>query len=147
TLVGITSPEFFGETLRSDPPAIFMPLSMEATLHPEASLVRSWNEHWLFAIGRLRPGFQPAQVQVRVNSELRQWLSDNYVADRYGSDPYLADRYTKEIPKQHIMVMPAAGGVATLRDENKGTLALLMALSSLVLLLACSNIANLLLAR
>ena len=147
TVVGITPPEFFGETLRSDPPAIFMPLSMEATLHPEASLVKHWNEYWLFAIGRLRPGIQPAQVQVRVSAELRQWLSDNYVADRYSSDPYIAGRYIKEIPKQHIVVMPAARGVATLRDENKGALALLMALSSLVLLLACSNIANLLLAR
>jgi len=147
TLIGIAAPGFYGDTLRSDPPDIWMPLNMEAAMNPQFSLLNQWNEYWLYAIGRLRPDAQPARVQAHVTAELRQWLTENYVADRYHSDPYITGRYTKDIPKQHIVVIPAAGGVAYTRDSNREPLALLMAVSALVLLIACANIANLLLAR
>lgn len=147
TVAGITPPEFFGDTLRSDPPDIYMSLAMEAMLHPEASLLEHWNEYWLYAIGRLRSGAQPAQVQAHVTAELQQWLRENYVADRFNSDAYLAARYTKDIGKQYIRVIPASGGVAYTRDNNRDALRLLMAISLLVLLLACANIASLMLAR
>ncbi|HLW52215.1 MAG TPA: ABC transporter permease [Candidatus Angelobacter sp.] len=146
-VAGITPPEFFGDTLRSDPPDIYMSLAMEATLHPEASLLEHWNEYWLYAIGRLRPEAQPAQVQAHVTAELQQWLRENYVAERFNSDAYLAARYTKDISKQYIVVIPAAGGVAYTRDNKREALRLLMTISLLVLLLACANIASLLLAR
>lgn len=147
TVAGIAPPEFFGDTLRSDPPDIYMALAVEATLHPEASLLKHWNEYWLYAIGRLRPEAQPVQVQAHVTAELQQWLRENYVADRFNSDPYLAARYTKDISKQHIVVIPASGGVAYTRENKRDALRLLMTISLLVLLLACANIASLLLAR
>ena len=148
TLAGITPPEFFGDTLASDPPDFWMPLTMEAVLNPgQASLLDHWNEYWMYAIGRLRPEADPRQVQAHVTTELQQWLKENYTADRYNSDPYLAARYTKDIPKQHINVIPASGGVASARDNNRSSLRLLMVISALVLLIACANIANLLLAR
>ncbi|HEY6306432.1 MAG TPA: ABC transporter permease [Candidatus Angelobacter sp.] len=147
TLVGITPPEFFGDTLSPYPPDLWMPLTMERVLNPGASLLDHWNEHWLYAMGRLRPGAKPGQVQAHVTAELQQWLKENYVADRYSSDPYVAARYTKDIPKQHIVVMPASGGVATTRDNNRDALRLLMVLSALVLVIACANTASLLLAR
>ena len=148
TLAGITPPEFFGDTLSSDPPDFWMPLTMEALLNPgQASLLDHWNEYWMYAIGRLRPEADPRQVQAHVTAELQQWLKENYVGNRYSSDPYIAGRYTKDIPKQHINVIPAAGGVASARDNNRSALRLLMVISALVLLIACANIANLLLAR
>lgn len=147
TVAGVTPPEFFGDTLTSDPPDIWMPLEMERMLNPRASLLDHWNEHWLYAIGRLRSGANPAQVQAHVTAELQQWLRENYIADRYNSDQYLAARYTKEIPKQHIVVVRAAGGVVSTRDNNRQMLRLLTIVSVLVLLIACANIASLLLAR
>src|SRR5579864_7883116 len=148
TLAGITPPEFFGDTLASDPPDFWMPISMEALLNPgQASLLEHWNEYWLYAIGRLRPGTDPRAVQAHATTELQQWLKENYVGDRYSSDPYIAARYTKDIPKQYINVIPAPGGVISTRDNNRSALRLLMVISALVLLIACANIANLLLAR
>jgi predicted permease len=147
TLIGVAAPGFYGDTLRSDPPDIWMPLAVEAAMNPQFSLFNQWNEYWLYAIGRLRPDAQPAQVQAHVTAGLQQWLTENYVADRYNSDPYIAGRYTKLIPRQHIVVIPAAGGVASTRDNTRQPLELLMAVSALVLLIACANIANLLLAR
>lgn len=148
TLAGITPPEFFGDTLTSDPPDFWMPLSMEPLLNPgQASFLDHWNEYWMYAIGRLRPGVNPRAVEAHVTAELQQWLKENYVGERYSSDPYIAGRYTKDIPKQYIKVIPASGGVATTRDNHRVALRLLMVTSALVLLIACANIANLLLAR
>jgi predicted permease len=77
---------------------------------------------------------------------LQQWLTENYVRDRF-ADPSIAGRYTKDISRQHIEVLPAAGGSLVTKDNNKQPLRLLMIISGLVLLIACANIANLLLAR
>src|SRR5207344_902000 len=52
-----------------------------------------------------------------------------------------------QIPKQHVVVVPAGGGVQNLQQETGNGLRLLTAISALVLLVACANIANLLLAR
>lgn len=148
TLAGITPPEFFGDTLASDPPDFWMPLSMEALLNPgQASLMDHWNEYWMYAVGRLRPDANPREVEAHATAELQQWLTQNYVAGRYSSDPNIAGDYIKEIPKQHINVVRASGGVISARDNNRSALLLLMIISALVLLIACANIANLLLAR
>src|SRR5260370_2482815 len=74
-LVGIAAPGFFGDTLRSDPPAISMPLPVEPAMYPERSLLTQWNEYSLYAIGRLRPDAQPAAVQAHATTELQQWLT------------------------------------------------------------------------
>ena len=147
-LAGITPPEFFGDTMTSDPPDFWMPLNTEPLLNPgQGSLLEHWNEYWLYTIGRLRPGTDLRQVQAHATAELQQWLKENYVADRYNTDPNIASRYTKDIPEQHIQVIRAAGGVAPARDDNHDRLRLLMIISVLVLLIACANIANLLLAN
>src|SRR5215472_9354188 len=133
TLVGVTAPEFFGDTLRSDPPDIWMPLNVEAATNPQDSLLHQWNEYWLFAIGRLRPDAQPVRVQAHVTAELQQWLTENYVRERF-ADPSIAGRYTKDISKQHIKVVPAAGGIGPTEGNSRGpALRLLMMISALVL--------------
>ncbi|HET9743547.1 MAG TPA: ABC transporter permease [Terriglobales bacterium] len=137
TIVGVTPPGFFGETLQVDPPDFWIPLHVGPLLNPENPQLNRWNDFWLYAIGRVRSGVQIPALQAHVTTEWQHWLSDNY------SDP----RYRRNIHKQHIVVTPAASGVSWMRDNYRSGLRLLLVVSALVLLIACANIANLLLAR
>ncbi len=137
SVAGVAPPGFFGDTLRSDPPDFWIPLATEPTLDRQNSLLNEPAQHWLYIIGRLQPGAQPAQMQSQLTVELQQWLTSQ--ADIY-------TQYRAEIPKQYIRLTRAGDGVATMRSDYAAGLRLLMAISGLVLLIACANIANLLLA-
>jgi predicted permease len=138
TIVGVTPPGFFGDTLRANPPDFWVPLSIEPLLNRDNSLLNSPNEYWLFTIGRVKPDGQAMQAQARITAEIQHWL-----ADQTGLSP--EDR--QQISKVRMSITPAEGGVARLRNANADGLRLLMVISALVLLIACANVANLLLAR
>jgi predicted permease len=139
TVAGIAPPAFFGETLRADPPDFWLALATEgADSSGQDSLLKNPSLHWLYVIGRLKPGASPASIQSKISVELQQWLS---------VQPDLSAHDRAELGKQHIVVSPAGGGVASMEEDTSAGLRLLMIISGLVLLIACANIANLLLAR
>jgi predicted permease len=138
TVVGIAPLGFFGDQLRPDPPDFWLPLTTEPALSGQNSLLNNPGLHWLYIIGRLKPGARPASVQSEVTLTLQQWLS---------TQPDLTAHDRSELGKQHIVVTPGGNGVANLQQETAASLRLLMIISGLVLLIACANIANLLLAR
>ena len=138
TVVGVAPPGFFGDTLRSDPPDFWLPLAAEPLLDRGASLLRHADTFWLYSIGRLRPGARPAAVQAHVTAAVRQWLA---------GQPWLTADDRRSLGKVRVAVTPAGGGVQHLADEYAAGLRLLMAVSALLLLITCANIANLLLAR
>ena len=138
TVVGIAPPGFFGDQLRPDPPDFWLPLATEPALSGQNSVLNNRGLHWLYIIGRLKPGARPASVQSEVTVALQHWLS---------TLPDLTPHDRSELGKQHIIVVPGGGGVANLQQETAAGLRLLMMISGLVLLIACANIANLLLAR
>src|SRR5438034_1656301 len=140
TVVGIAPPGFFGDTLRSDPPDFWGPLSTEPeVLGRLTSLLHNRRLEWLYLMGRLKPGSNPERVQSRLTAELQQWLSGN-------PDVIPAPDQT-DIGRQHIRLTPAGGGVDKMQTDYAAGLRLLMTVAGLVLLIACANIANLFLAR
>ncbi len=138
TVVGVAPPGFFGDTLRSDPPDFWLPLATEPVLNGQNSILKNPALHWLHSIGRLKPGEKPAVVQTEVTTELQRWL---------GVQPDLTAYERSQLSKQHIIVAPGGEGVANMQDQARDGLRLLVIIAGLVLLIACANIANLLLAR
>ena len=138
TIVGIAPPGFFGDTLRSDPPDFWLPLATEPVLNGQNSILKNSSLHWLHAIGRLKPGARPASVQTEVTTELQRWLS---------TQPDLTAYDRTQLSKQKIVIGPGGEGVASMQDQTRDGLRLLMIIAGLVLLIACANLANLLLAR
>jgi predicted permease len=138
TLVGIAPPGFFGDTLRTDPPDFWFPLATEPVLEGLNSILKRPGLHWLHVIGRLKPGSRVAGVQSEVTVELQRWLR---------SQPDLTSYEKSQISKQHITIAAGGSGVTQMQDQTKSGLRLLVIIAGLVLLIACANLANLLLAR
>jgi macrolide transport system ATP-binding/permease protein len=138
SIVGVAPPGFYGEMLRPNPAEVWIPLAHEPLLQPQARLLEAKPSHWLYAIGRLKPGTPTLPIQARLTTTLQQWIEATL-------DLSSDDR--AHIRDQHITVIPAAGGIGSMRDEVAPSLKLLQALAAVVLLIACANLANLLLAR
>jgi predicted permease len=134
-IAGVTPPGFYGDTLRSDPPDFWLPLvdDPEKWRRPNAAV------EWLYLVGRLKSGFAPEPAQARLTVELQEWLSSHREV--------IPERDRKDIAQQHVHLTPAGHGVEKLKTDYETGLHLLVTLSALLLLIACANIANLLLAR
>ena len=142
TIAGIAPPGFFGETLRSNPPELWMPLQQEPLVNAQNSLLRQSISGWLRVIGRLKPGASVAGVAPRLTGILRQWMVHDC-----GWPAEFLPVIVKSLPTQQIQIVPGGSGVATMKADYGDSLRILLAVCCLVLLIACANIANLLLAR
>jgi predicted permease len=139
TIVGISPPGFYGDRIDSNPPALWIPLNMEPIIEGETSILKQPDTNWLYVLGRIKPGVAPGSLQAKISNTLRQWLATQ--------PAYTLNGAQTEIPKQHVVITPAGAGVQNLQQEAGSGLHLLMGISGLVLLVACANIANLLLAK
>jgi predicted permease len=139
TLIGVAPPGFFGDRLESDPPDFWFPIALEPALRRENTMLRAPSTSWLYLIGRLRPGTRLDQVSAHMTAELQQFLQV----------PTNRGHYSKmeDLKKQVIKVSPGAGGVNFMEDQARQGLYFLMIVSAAILLIACANVANLLLAR
>jgi predicted permease len=142
TVIGVAPAGFFGEMLESDPPDLWVPVQQEPLIRAEGSLLRQPVSAWLRVIGRLRPGSSAEGMSPRLTGVLRQWMQydSGYPAN------WMPD-IIKLLPKQVLNVVPAGAGVAVMKEDYGRSLKILLAVCGLVLLIACANVANLLLAR
>jgi len=142
TVIGVAPPGFFGETLESDPPDIWVPVQQEPMINGDGSLLRQPVSAWLRMIGRLRPGASTDGMAPRLTGVLRQWMQTDS-----GYPPNWMPDVIRLLPKQVINVVPAGAGVAVMKEEYGRSLQILLSVCGLVLLISCANVANLLLAR
>jgi predicted permease len=138
TIVGITPPGFFGDTLRNNPPDFFLLLNTEPFLESDDNLYTPDN-HWLHLIGRIRHAVNPASLEAEMRVELKQWLRSHW------GEMSANDRAV--FPRQTLYLRPGGGGITSMRGEYEHWLQILMVVSGFVLLIVCANVANLMLVR
>jgi macrolide transport system ATP-binding/permease protein len=138
-VVGIAPPNFFGDRVIANPPDFWMPLASEPVLEGANSALKAADMDWLYPLGRTRLGVNMGALQVKLSVTLRQWLATQPKYTDHGGAAL--------IPRQHVILTPAGGGIQRLQQQTGAGLRMLMILSTVVLLIACANIANLLLAR
>lgn len=140
TIIGVTPPGFFGAKLDGHGmPGFWLPLATEPRMAGSTTRLNSPNIAWLDLIGRARDGTEPKAIEAQLQGELRQWLA-SHAADMTPQEKVAQ-------PRQVLHLTPGGDGVPLLRDEYDDGLRLLLLAAASVLLVACANIANLLLAR
>ena len=139
TVAGIATRGFFGDRIRDTPPAFWIPVANEPLIAGPSSILQHPDSNWLYPLGRVRRGTNVGSLQAKLSAALRQWLATR--------PAYTDNGRTTEIPKQHVTIVPGGGGIQNLQQQSGTGLKMLMILSTVVLAIACANIANLLLAR
>jgi predicted permease len=134
TIVGVTPAEFFGESV-GRAPDIWVPLMMQPQLNRGESFLEMPNMGWLSVMARLEPGKSQQQAQ----AELAVWLS------QVQSDQGELGRNARRL--RNVEVVAGGKGLSETRDKFSKQLWILTAVVGLLLLIACANVANLLLVR
>jgi putative ABC transport system permease protein len=140
TIIGVAPAGFIGAKMTSwGLPDIWMPLTAEPLMLGTTARIKNTRVDWLDLIGRVRPGTNPKVLQAQLQGELQGWLAS-----------HLADMSPQEkavCQKQTLRLSPGGAGFSFLRRDYSEGLLLLMVTACCVLLVACANIANLMLAR
>ncbi len=139
TVIGIAPPGFFGDRITDTPPDFWIPLHTEPYIEAGDAILNEPESHWLYLLGRVHAGTNVLALESKLTVALRQWLLSR--------PDMVANGGAALIPRMHVVLSPGGGGIQNLQDETGKGLRMLMALSTLVLLIACANIANLMLAR
>jgi macrolide transport system ATP-binding/permease protein len=138
TIIGVAPKGFYGDRIDTNPPKYFLPMnSMDAVIG--APYFNDPDQQWAYIIGRVKPGTSRGALQAKVSALLKQ----QFVPLKTFADP----RAQKVLPRTHVVLTPGGGGIQNMQGDYKDHLKLLQWIAALVLLIACANIANLLLVR
>ncbi len=138
TVVGIAPKGFYGDRLMSTPPDFYLPIGTMMVL-ANVRYVQNPNESWLYIVGRIKPGVSVAALQDKLSAALRQEFATTQNFSGGAGKAALA--------RAHVVLTPGGAGIQAMQEEYGAHLHLLMWVAGLVLLVACANIANLLLVR
>lgn len=140
TVIGIAPPGFYGAKLDGwGMPDIWIPTNTEPLLAGEAQRLKHPNTNWLDIVGRVRPGVNPKSLEAKLRVEFHDWLASHV--------PDMEPGEKQTWRQQTLHMIPGGAGVAAMRDQYEEGLKLLLIAAGCVLLVACGNLANLMLAR
>ena len=140
TVIGVAAPGFYGAKLAGwGMPDFWLPLTKELLIDGATSRLKRPNGNFLDLIGRVRPGVNPTSLEAKLKVELHNWLA-SHVPDMEPGEKQLWQQQT-------LHLIPGGAGVAAMRDQYQDGLKLLLVAAACVLLVACGNLANLMLAR
>jgi putative ABC transport system permease protein len=140
TVIGVAAPGFYGAKLVGwGMPDFWLPLTTELLIDGATSRLKRPNGNFLDLIGRVRPGVDPKTLDAKLKVEFHDWLA-SHVPDMEPGEKQLWQQQT-------LHLTPGGAGVAAMRDQYQDGLKLLLVAAACVLLVACGNLANLMLAR
>ena len=120
-------------------PDIWLPTNTEPLLAGEAQRLKRPNTNWLDIIGRVRPGVNPKSLEAKLRVELQNWLASH--------EPDMEPGEKQTWRQQTLNLIPGGAGTAAMRSQYEDGLKLLLIAAGCVLLVACGNLANPMLAR
>ena len=138
-IVGVTPPGFNGISV-GDTFDIAVPICIEPIVSPRNNRLTIRHAWWLASIGRLKPGWTIARANVQMNAVTSSILQETI-------PPFYDSEKTKKYLEYKLGVFSASTGFSSLRQDSETPLFLLLGISGLVLVIACANLANLMLAR
>ena len=148
TIVGVTPPEFFGALQVGETADLSIPMTMQPQLSPDqrSDLNTPWF-WWMQIMGRLKPGVTAEQVAASFESTFQKSAEDGWAEAlvRFPVQGQARNATPRDVPR--LRAGSGSQGLTELRREYSQPLMILMAIVGLVLVIACANVANLLLAR
>jgi predicted permease len=139
TIIGVSAPAFQGERNQGDAVGLWLPLSQEPSFQSDRQLLKFPDQHWLDILIRIPNAKDVPRVQLALQTELNQWVSAHPAVMR--------DAAQTRLSRQSTEIVSASGGFSDLRDQYQQSLNLLLLIAGFVLLIACANLANLMLVR
>ena len=142
TIVGVAPPGFEGTTLGSNP-RVFVPITLRSILEPGWNQFHNRRSYWAYVFGRLRPGVSIDQARSQLNVQYHAIVNDVEAVLQKG----MSDQTLARFKAKQVLLEDGARGQSSMDTQASTPLKLLLGVTALVLLIACANIANLLLAR
>jgi predicted permease len=141
TIVGVTSPGFYGIVVGENPD-VMVPVMMKKLMTPTWDDLLNRRSRWLTVMARLKPGISREQAEAAMNVIYRQ-INELELKEM----PTASQSFKERFLSKHLFLRPGQKGRSDLRQQFSTPILVLMGMVGLVLLIACANVANLLLAR